>query len=118
MSVSVSETYEQVQAAQTEAQARAREIGRSYKAVFYGTPQPHDQQVVREDLEAFCGMRTSLLRPSFEDTAFAVGQFRVWQRIIGFCFPREVEKPRGEQHGQASNQRPIAGGGVAERTTD
>lgn len=115
--MSVTDAFNQAQAGHAERAAHARALGHCYRAVFYGTPQASDQEAVRHDLEAFCGMRTSLMRTTFEDTAAAVGQFRVWQRIIAFCFPRDEP---GGTHGQENHHdhRPIAGGGVTERTID
>jgi hypothetical protein len=112
-------TYEQMQGAQEEAAARRRVLERAYREVFHGKPAPDQQQMVREDLESFCGMRTALLRADFADTAHAVGMFRVWQRIVSFCFPRpqDASTSPGGSNGRSAD-RPIPGGGVAEQTRD
>jgi hypothetical protein len=103
--------------------ARASEaLAAAYRAVLFGVPSPDDQVLVREDLEDFCGMRTAMLRPSFHETAEATGKFRVWQRIHAFCHPRSrrpADATKGGRDGETrSDERPIAGGGVAHVTVD
>lgn len=114
--MNVDDAYQQVLAGQTEAQQRSDEVARCYRAVFYGQPTPYDQETVRDDLLAFCGMRRDMLRETFESTANELGRFRVWQRIHGFCFPTERKVTNGQ--GQEARHYPTPGGGLAERTED
>lgn len=108
--------------AQQLAARASEELGAAYRAVFDGTPTRDDQVLVLRDLEKFCGMRTALLRPTFHETAEAVGKLRVWQRIHALRDPLERRpsdaRKEGEGHGQQDEQRPIASGGVAEPTDD
>lgn len=109
--------------AQRLAAVASAELAEAYRAVFDGTPTRDHQAMVLADLAEFCGMRTALLRPTFHETAEAVGKFRVWQRLEAFRAPRSrrpADARRGGNHGQAQDDgsRPIAGGGVAEPTVD
>lgn len=117
--MSVTDAYDQNLAEHADRMARSRELARCYRVVFWGQPQPADQEAVREDLEAFCGLRSGLMRGNYEDTAHAIGQFRVWQRIHSFCFPREVDRPQqGANHGTPPLHQPIPGGGIVDRTSE
>lgn len=107
--------------AQQLAAKASEELSAAYRALFDGTPTRDDQLMVLRDLEKFCGMRTAMLRPTFHETAEAVGKFRVWQRIHALRDPLERRPPdaraEGERHGH-QDERPIASGGVAEPTDD
>lgn len=109
---------------------RAREaterLQRAYRNVFDARASKEDQLLVKNDLEAFCNVRTDMLRPTAHATAHELGKFRVWQRITGFRFPRppdakaefKVTIPRdGGKDGQEDERR-AAGPGVAEPTDD
>lgn len=119
--------FAQAQMAMDEAQrvaaSASAELAAAYRAVFDGTPTRDDQVMVLADLADFCGMRTALLRETFHETAAAAGQFRVWQRIDAFRFPRprrpaDARTGGNDERSDDSARRPIAGGGVAAATVD
>jgi hypothetical protein len=116
--MSVADAYGAAQAAQIEAMQRADEVAAAYRAVFTGQPQPEQQRTVLADLERFCGMRTNMMRDTFHDTAHAIGQFRVWQRIHAFLTPQAATTTGGPNATQDSAAAPTPGGGIAEPTLD
>ena len=105
--------------AQQLAAAATKDLAAAYRAVFDGAPTADDQAMVLRDLEIFCGMRTSMLRATFHETAEQAGKFRVFQRIHAFRFPLGARPAdAAPQPGETDGQRPEPGRGIAEQTQD
>lgn len=119
----VAEAYGLNQEQWEQREAARERLQRAYQALFDGEPTREDQRLVRQDLEAFCGMYRPMMGEGdeFADVAFKSGMFRVWQRIHSFRFPRPADASRGQNDRTDTGPKrhvPIPGGGVAEPTDD
>ncbi len=117
----IADTFAGATAQQLEQQAHKLKVAKAYQELFHGTPTREHQVLVWNDLQDFCGMRQGLMRETDRETAYAIGAFRVWQRLYAFCFPRPADASlQGGTHDRSTERphRPAAGGGVAEPTVD